>query len=109
MGRVLVASLGFVWCSCGLAESPANMQLIVQVRSEAALVPHGASVLVKVRLAPATQVKIWRQDSCDSLPTTGHVMADSGVYEIPLGDLGDGTTLCLASTDNGLRISAPVK
>ena len=98
----------FVFCICGFGQSSSvtNVQLVVQVRSEAAVAWKGENVvLVKVRLASGTQVKVWAEDSCGSPSPSGHVIAASGTRSIPLGEI-DGfgkANVCLASTDGSIR------
>ncbi len=102
---------GFVFCICGLAQTSTNLQLIVQVRSEAAITWQGENaVLVKVRLASGTQVKVWAEDSCGSPSPNGHVIATSGTHTILLGEM-DGlgkANVCLSSSDGSLHTILPV-
>ena len=98
----------FVFCACGLAQlsSATNIQLVVQVRSEAAIAWQGENaVVVKVRLAPGTQVKVWAEDSCGTPAANGQVIAASGTYTIALEVIaGTGkANVCLDSTDGSIR------
>jgi len=100
--------LGFLCCICRLAQSSlaTNMQLVVQVRSEAAVAWQGENVvLVKIRLASGTQVKVWAEDSCGSPSPNGHVIATSGTHAIPLDEM-DGlgkANVCVSSSDGSVR------
>jgi hypothetical protein len=87
------------------------MELVVQVRSEAAIAWQGEdAVLVKVRLAPGTQVKVWAEDSCGS-PAKGQVIAASGTYTIPLIGINGTwkTDVCLVFSDGSIRTFLPVR
>ena len=105
---MLAGCIGFVLCICSLAQSsPAtNLQLVVQVRTEAVLTWQGQdAVVVKVRVASGNQVKVWVEDSCGSPSANEHIIANSGTYTIPLSDM-DGlgrANVCLASTDGSIR------
>jgi hypothetical protein len=113
MGSVIRAScIGLVFCICGLAQSSSatNMQLVVQVRSEAAIAWQGENaVLVKVRLGPGIQARVWTDDSCGTPSVNGQVIRGSGTYTIPLAAIdGSGTAnICLSSSDGGLRTVLP--
>jgi hypothetical protein len=103
---------GFVFCICGLAQSsPAtNTQLVVQVRSEAALSWQSNSVvMVKARLEPRTQAKVWADDSCGSPLADAYVIAASGTYTIPLAAIdGSGkANICLSSGAGSLSTNLP--
>jgi len=86
------------------------MQLVVQVRSEAAIAWRDENVVVvKVRLASGTLVKVWAEDSCGSPSPSGHVIATSGTHTIPLGEM-DGlgkANVCLSSSDGSLHTILP--
>ena len=103
----------FVFCICGLGQSSSvtNLQLVVQVRSEAAIAwQDGNVVLVKVRLASGIQLKVWAEDSCGSPSPSGHLIATSGTHTIPLGEM-DGlgkANVCLSSSDGSIRAFLPV-
>jgi hypothetical protein len=101
----------FVFCMCGLPESTRNLQLLVQVRSEAVLTWQGDGVvLVKARLEPSTQMRLWMDDSCSTPPANGHVIASSGIHTIPFGEM-DGlgkVNVCLSSSDGSVRSFLPV-
>lgn len=114
MERILpVCCFGLMFCLCGLAQSsPAtNMQLVVQVRTEAAIAWRSENLVqVKVRLASGNQVKVWMEDSCGSPSANGHLIAASGTYTIPLSEMdGFGSAnVCLASTHGRVRSFLPV-
>ena len=111
MRKILrISCVGFVACFGSLAEQSPNMHLLVQVHPEAELTVRGDYVVVKVRLAPSMQALVWTEDTCGNSPKIGHVIAVSGIYNIPLQDLGESgrTNICFSSTDNNLRLSAPL-
>jgi hypothetical protein len=108
---VRASCVGFVFCISSLAESSANMQLVVQIRSEAVLAWQGdGAVLAKIRLGPGIQAGVWADDSCGTPSVNGHVIAASGTYTIPLGELdGSGkANVCISSSDASIRSFLPV-
>src|SRR5713226_9153649 len=96
------ACFGLLLAGLGSAQSSSvsSAQLAVDVRPEATLTWQGDStVLVKARLAPGTQVRVWADESCGAPIATSQVIPASGTVVIPIADLG-GTgkpVICLSS------------
>ena len=87
------------------SSSHANVRLVVEIHQEASLEWQGDSeVLVKVRLAPRTQARLWAADSCVTHGQSGYSISSSGTYTIPLSVI-DGVgkpMVCLSSSDRRL-------
>jgi len=90
------------------SSSVSSAQLAVDVRPEATLTWQGDStVLVKARLAPGTQARIWADESCGAPTATSQVISASGTFVIPIADI-DGTgkpVVCLSSSDGRLSVN----
>jgi hypothetical protein len=90
------------------SSSVSSAQLAVDVRPEAALAWQGDStVLVKARLAPGTQARIWADESCGAPTATSQVISTSSTVMIPIADL-DGTgkpVICLSTSDGRISVS----
>ena len=107
-------ALGLLFAGSAWSESK-NAQLVVQVRPEAALAWQGNSaVLVKVRLTPGAQAKVWAGDSCGAPPVGARLIPASGTYTIPLSTIdGDGKAMVCLSSQGGtsklpaLRMTIP--
>ena len=103
---------GFLVVAAGLAQSSpvSSAQIFVDVRPEVALAWQGDRVLlVKIRLAPGTQARVWADDTCGA-PTKGsQVIPASGALAIELANIGGAgkPVVCLASTDGRLSSSLP--
>ena len=99
--------IGFLFAVCGLAQSlsVANTQVIVDVHPEATLTWQGdAAVLVKARLAPGTQARVWTDQSCGAPTAAARVISASSTVVIQLTDLGGtGKLVCLSSSDGRLN------
>jgi hypothetical protein len=84
-----------------------SAQVLVDVRPEATLAWQGDSaVLVKARLAPGTQARVWADESCGAPIAASQVVSTSGTVVIQIAAI-DGTgkpLVCLSSSDG--RISA---
>lgn len=104
--------IGFLFAVCGLAQSSpvSGTQVMVDVRPEAALSWQGdGAVLLKARLAPGTLARVWADDSCGAPITEAQVIPGSGMYTIPLADLGAAgkPMVCLSSSDGRLSAALP--
>ena len=90
------------------SSSVSSAQLAVDVRPEAALAWQGDStVLVKARLAPGTQARIWAGESCGAPTAMSQVISGSGIVVIQLADI-DGMgkpVVCLSSSDGRLSVN----
>lgn len=102
--------IAFLFAVCGLAQSSSvgNTQVMVQVRAEVSLTWQGdTAVLVKARLAPGTEARVWADQSC-AIPTAGaQVVSSSGTVVIQLADMGAAGSpmVCLSSSDGRLSAS----
>ena len=98
----------------GFAQSSSlsSAQLAVDVRPEGTLTWQGDSmVLVKARLAPGTQARVWADQSCGAPIATSQVISASGSVVIQLADI-DGMgkpVICLSTSDGrlSLNLAAP--
>jgi hypothetical protein len=106
--RAIVTGLLFVVAGWAQHSSVTTTQLAVDVRPEAALAWQGDSVvLVKVRVAPGTQARVWTDDTCGA-PTTGSQMISaSGTVAIELANIGGAgkALVCLAFSDGRINAS----
>jgi hypothetical protein len=68
------------------------------------------AVLVKVRLAPGTQVTVWVDEACGTPSANGRLIPASGAFAIPLRSIGGPGkgNVCVSSNDGGLRTFLPV-
>ena len=94
----------------GFAQSStvSSAQLAVDVRPEATLTWQGNStVLVKARLAPGTQARVWADQSCGAPTAMSQVIPASGTIVIQLADIdGAGKPMvCLSSSDGRLSVN----
>ena len=83
-------------------------QLAVDVRPEAALAWQGDTVvLVKARLAPGTQARVWADDACGAPATGLQMISASGTVAIELANIGGAgkALVCLASSDGRINAS----
>src|SRR4029077_12907517 len=70
------------------SSSVSSAQLTVDVRPEAVLSWQGDNtLLVKARLAPGTQARVWADESCGAPTATSQVIQASGVSVIQLADI----------------------
>ena len=105
--RTIIMGLLFVAAGWAQASSVSSAQMFVDVRAAAALAWQGDSVvLVKVRLAPGTQARVWADDTCGAATASARVVSSSGTVAIGLATIdGAGKPMvCLSSSDG--RISA---
>jgi hypothetical protein len=101
---------GLLFAGLGSAQSSSvsSAQLAVDVRPEATLTWQGDStVLVKARLAPGTQARVWGDESCGAPAAASQVISASGTVVIQLADInGAGKPIiCLSSTDGRLSVN----
>ena len=85
-----------------------NAQLFVDVRPEAVLAWQGdGAVLVKARLAPGGQVRVWADDSCGAPSASSQVITSSSTVVIQLATIdGAGKQfVCLSSSDGRLSVN----
>jgi hypothetical protein len=86
----------------------ATAQLAVNVSAEATLAWQGSSVvLVKARLAPGTQARVWAADTCGAPVAGSQMISTSGTVAIDLASInGVGQPMvCLASSDGRVSVS----
>ena len=106
--RAVVIGLLFVVAAWAQSFSANSAQIVVDVRPEAALGwQRNSTVLVKVRLAPGAQARVWAGESCGAVGDDAQVISASGTIPIELGSInGEGKLLvCLTSTDGRLNVS----
>jgi hypothetical protein len=105
---VIVAGFLFVAAALAQSSSVSSAQIFVDVRPEAVLAWQGDSmVLVKIRLAPGTQARVWASDTCGAPTVGGQVIPASGALAIELASIGGARKplVCLASSDGRLSAS----
>jgi hypothetical protein len=108
--RAIVIGLLFVVAGWAQHSSVTTTQLSVDVRPEAALAWQGDSVvLVKARLAPGTQARVWTDDTCGAPAAGAQLVSTSGTVAIDLADIGGAVKalVCLASSDGRINASLP--
>jgi hypothetical protein len=106
--RSIVIGLLFVVAGWAQHSSVMTTQVAVDVRPEAALAWQGDSiVLVKARLAPGTQARVWADYTCGAPAPDSQVVAASGTVAIELANIGGAgkPLVCLASSDGGINAS----
>ena len=93
-----------------VAQQISTGQLYVSVRPELSTTLDGSgSVQVRIRLAPATQARVWTAATCAAPSPDAYVIPRSGTYRIAVDTLtGNGTTVCVASSDGRLSSSTPL-
>jgi hypothetical protein len=99
--------IGLLFAVSSLAQSSSvtSGQLVVDVRPEAVLVwQSDSAVLVRARLMPGTQVRVWADESCGAPTAAAQVVSASGTVVIQLAVIdGSGKPLvCLSSSDGKL-------
>ena len=107
LNRVVLVCLS---CALAASSSAANTQLVIQIRPEAVLAWQADNtLLVKARLAPGTQARVWADDVCGGAPAGARVIPASGTYSIPLAMIGESgeANVCLSSTDASLNTYLP--
>jgi len=106
--RIIVVTLLGAVGGFAQSSSVSSAQLAVDVRPEATLAWQGDStVLVKVRLAPGTQARVWADESCSAPTAASQVISLSGTVVIQLADI-DATgkpMVCLSSSDGRLSVN----
>src|SRR5579862_9326451 len=99
--------IGLMLCICSLAQSSSgsNSQLLVQVRPELAVAWQRGTIVVKARLTPGVQAKVWEAASCDVEPSGAFVISASGTYTIPasLPDRSANQGVCISSPEGSVR------
>jgi hypothetical protein len=106
--RSIVIGLLFVVAGWAQHSSVMTTQVAVDVRPEATLAWQGDSVvLVKARLAPGTQARVWADYTCGAPAADSQVMAASGTVAIELANIGGAgkPLVCLASSDGRINTS----
>ena len=106
--RSIVIGLLFVVAGWAQHSSVMTTQVAVDVRPEAALAWQGDSVvLVKTRLAPGTQARVWADFTCGAPTADSQVVAASGTVAIELANIGGAgkPLVCLASSDGRINAS----
>jgi len=109
LGRMLTMALSMALLAFPLfADGSVSNTLMVQARPEATLSRQGeTTVVVKIRLAPATEAALWRAKNCGIADAQAFRISRSGTYAIPVSAITgvvDGDT-CLASTDGVIVVS----
>ena len=80
--------------------------LMVQVRPAMLMTGAGDStVQLALRLAPSTYAAVWRADSCGAAPQGAQQVTQSGLWQIPVAQLGSGAKVCALSSDGALSQS----
>ena len=106
--RAIVTGLLFMVGSWAQHSPVTTTQLAVDVRPEAALAWQGDTVvLVKARLAPGTQARVWADDACGAPATGLQMISASGTVAIELANIGGAgkALVCLASSDGRINAS----
>src|ERR1700675_1375924 len=106
--RAIVTGLLFMVGSWAQHSPGTTTQLAVDVRPEAALAWQGDTVvLVKARLAPGTQARVWADDACGAPATGLQMISASGTVAIELANIGGAgkALVCLASSDGRINAS----
>jgi len=106
--RITVVALLCAVGAFAQSSSVSSAQLAVDIRPEATLAWQGDStVLVKARLAPGTQARVWADQSCGAPIATSQLVSASGTVIIQLADI-DGAgkqMICLSSSDGRLSVN----
>lgn len=80
--------------------------LTVNIRPAVAMTTDGASVAIKIRLAPESTARVWRGEECATIPASGYAITYSGTFSVPIESIGGrGSRVCLSSTDGMLASS----
>lgn len=106
--RSIVIGVLFVVAGWAQHSSVMTTQLAVEVRPEAALAWQGDSVvLVKARLAPGTQARVWAGDTCGDPTPDSQMISASGIVAIELANMGGAgkPLVCLSSSDGRINAS----
>jgi hypothetical protein len=106
--RIIVVTLLCAVGGFAQSSSVSSAQLTVDVRPEAVLSWQGDNtLLVKARLAPGTQARVWADESCGTPTAASQVIQASGVIVIQLADIdGAGKPMvCLSSSDGRLSVN----
>ncbi len=84
--------------------------LMVRVGEESQLQVSGNRLVLKMRLSPGVEARLWGDKACDIPTDEAIIIQNSGTYVIGLKDilLGNETYLCLLSSDGNLRNSLAV-
>jgi len=108
--RAIVTGLLFMVAGWAQHSSVTTTQLAVDVRPEAALAWQSDTVvLVKARLAPGTQARVWADETCGAPTTDSQMISVSGTVAIDLANIGGAgkALVCLASSDGRINASLP--
>ncbi len=83
---------------------------MVRVGEESQLQVSGNRLVLKMRLSPGVEARLWGDKACDIPTDEAIIIQNSGTYVIGLKDilLGNETYLCLLSSDGNLRNSLAV-
>ena len=120
--RVRITALfGMIFLLTGLPQifaqgRTATVSLVLQVHAEEVLQNQNGSILLKIRLARGTSVRLWAADSCASPSPEAQIVTLSGIYNIPLNLMrpassdpnSSASRVCLLSSDGMLRDSLSV-
>ena len=93
-----------------MARQSGVVTLVVQPQID--LQEHGPELVLKVRLAQGTSVKLWESSSCSFPRDDGKTFTASGTYTVPLQDFsaeGEQAYACAVSSDGLLRASIPLQ
>lgn len=112
--RKLLSLMATVLLLLGYATGSDNSkstQLFVTIVPEVFLQQESqVSILVKIRLSPNENAKIWI-GTCAEIPTQFYQVSQSGIYHVLLSDIGNGKNgdkVCLVSSDQVLFTSIPL-
>jgi len=85
--------------------------LTLVIRPQIELQESGTDLVLKIRLAEGTNVKLWAGNSCDSPSDDSKNFSASGTYRVSLQDLStEGKAyVCAASSDGLLKGSRPLQ
>jgi hypothetical protein len=88
----------------------ARTVLTVTIRPALALTVVGDETLVlKIRLGTSSRAFLWRDSVCETAPVNGYLISESGTYSVSIAAIeGDGTKVCVGTSDGTLRASVPV-
>jgi hypothetical protein len=106
--RAIITGLLVVVAGWAQHSPMTTAQLAVNVSAEATLAWQGTNVvLVKARLAPGTQARVWAADSCGAPAAGSQMITTSGTVAIDLANINgaDQPLVCLASSDGRISIS----
>jgi len=93
----------------GQMRQSGNVRLIIQPQIQ--LQEHGTDVVLKIRLAEGTNVKLWASNSCAFPKDDSKIFTASGSYTVSVRNLSaqGQAYACAASSDGLLKASIPLQ